>query len=146
MRAFEPADQRGVRDLVLAGLGEHWGDVDPKLNPDLDDIATSYGHGRTLVAELDGALVGTGTVVPRGDGVAEIVRVSVDSARRGRGIGRQIVDELVRVAQSWEVERVVLETTADWSEVVAFWLRCGFVLTHHEDGRFGRDAWFEYAV
>jgi hypothetical protein len=29
-----------------------------------------------------------------------------------------------------------------WGDVVAFYLRCGFVLTQHVDGEFGRDAWF----
>ena len=36
----------------------------------------------------------------------------------------------------------VLETSAGWDEVVTFYERCGFALTHHDEGAYGRDAWF----
>lgn len=143
VREFEPADQRAVRDLVLAGLGEHWGCIDTSLNPDLDDIASSYGHGTTVVAETNGVLVGTGTVVPRESAVAELVRVSVDISVRGHGVGRQVVDALLGIARGWQMDTVILETTADWNGVIAFWLRCGFRITHEAQGHFGRDIWFE---
>lgn len=40
---FHPVDQEAVRSLILAGLGEHWGYIDEGLNPDLRDIASTYG-------------------------------------------------------------------------------------------------------
>jgi len=128
---------------VLAGLAEHWGEIDESLNPDLDDIATAYADGRTVVAALGGEVIGTGTVVPRRDGVAEILRMSVRSDLRRQGVGRAIVSELLATATAWGVRTVVLETTADWADVVAFYRGCGFTITHHDDGAFGRDAWFE---
>lgn len=146
VRDFTASDQPIVRELVLAGLADHWGEVDASLNPDIDDIAASYADGCTLVAELDGTIVGTGTVVPRDAHTAEIVRMSVAAAARGRGIGRVVVDELARRAAGWGATRLVLETTADWHETVAFYRSCGFEITHYDDGRFGRDAWFERAV
>lgn len=148
LRRFTPADQPAVRALVLAGLAEHWGaSLDTALNPDLDDIATSYAHGITMVAVGDGHIVGTGTIVPRAPDTVEIVRMSVDVAWRSRGVGRQVLEALVAGAvdadQAGELRRVVLETTADWQRTVAFYERSGFVITHHDDGPFGRDAWFE---
>jgi putative acetyltransferase len=144
VRDMRSGEAAAVRSLVLAGLAEHWGSVDPSLNPDLDDLAAAHPGSRTLVAvDPAGTIVGTGTIVPRGTGTAEVVRMSVATARRGTGVGRQVLDALVEVAQSWGVHRLVLETTADWSGTVAFYERCGFRITHHEDGEFGRDAWFE---
>ncbi|HEY3725020.1 MAG TPA: hypothetical protein VGN59_16840 [Acidimicrobiia bacterium] len=32
---FAPGDQGAVRALILEGLAEHWGTLDPSLNPDL---------------------------------------------------------------------------------------------------------------
>ena len=61
---FRPGDQDEVRSLILTGLGEHWGSIDETVNPDLDDIGAAYGHGRTIVVRIDGAIVATGTVVP----------------------------------------------------------------------------------
>jgi GNAT superfamily N-acetyltransferase len=69
--------------------------------------------------------------------------MSVDSGHRRAGVGRLLLDELVAVARRWGVERLVLETTAAWTDVVRFYARSEFTLTHFTDGEFGRDAWFE---
>jgi len=137
-------NQDEARLLILAGLADHWGSIDETLNPDLDDMTSSYQAGRTvLIRDEDGFLAGTGTLLPRAEGVAEILRMSVASSVRRRGIGHQIVDELLATAIEWGVEVVVLETTSTWDEVVAFYLRCEFTMTHVEDGDFGSDIWFE---
>jgi GNAT superfamily N-acetyltransferase len=138
---FTPADQAAVRDLVLAGLGEHWGVADPTRTPDLDDIAASYGHGRTVVARLAGRVVGTGTVLPHGDD-ALVVRMSVSSDLRRSGVGGAVLDELVATARTWGAQRVVLETTSAWTGVIEFYLRAGFRVTHTASGESGCDTWF----
>lgn len=144
---FEELDrenQAEVRALILGGLAEHWGSVDASLNPDLDDMVATYGSGRTvLVRDPSGVLIGTGTVVPRGADRAEILRMSVSPAARRTGIGRRIVEELVMTAAGWGVSVVVLETTSTWTEVIDFYLRCGFEITHVAGGDFGSDTWFE---
>ncbi len=86
IRAFVPADQDATRALILAGLGEHFGVIDPALNPDLDDIAAEYlacGHA-FLIAEATGSLVGAGGLRVTGQ-EGQIVRVSVAPAARRRG-------------------------------------------------------------
>jgi hypothetical protein len=40
----------------------------------------------------------------------------------------------------------VLETSAHWHDVVAFYLACGFRITHHTDGDLGPDTWFEHRL
>jgi GNAT superfamily N-acetyltransferase len=132
-----------VRQLILDGLGEHWGEIDESLNTDLNDIASGHGNGRTVVAELNQELIGTGTVVPREHGASEIVRMSVAPSLRRSRVGRTIVDELIRTARSWSCTRVILETSSDWTDVVAFYLACGFEITGELDGEFGKDTWFE---
>jgi GNAT superfamily N-acetyltransferase len=147
LRPIEDGDRDAVRALVLAGLADRWGtEADPTLNRDLDDLAAAHPTSTTLVAVTDeGALVGTGTIVPRSADTAEIVRMSVVRSRRGAGVGRMIVDALIDVARGADppIRRVVLETTATWHDAIRFYERCGFVITHHADGAFGRDAWFE---
>lgn len=143
LRDLAAGDAAQVRALVLAGLAEHWGELDPTVNPDLDDLATAYPGGRTLVAEEEGRIVATGTVVLRAGGVAEIVRMSVATDRRRGGLGRLVLDELVATGARWGVARVVLETTSSWDDVVAFYLRAGFRITHETTGAYGADTWFE---
>jgi GNAT superfamily N-acetyltransferase len=147
VRPLTAGDADTVRSLILAGLSDRWGTAaDPTLNRDLDDLETAYPGSTTLVAVgADGSVIGTGTIVPRAHGTAEIVRMSVEKSRRGAGVGRRIVDALVDVARGHEppISRIVLETTATWHDAIRFYERCGFVITHHADGAFGRDAWFE---
>jgi len=143
IRRMQPDESDAVRALILEGLREHWGTIDPALNRDLDDLEVAGGDRLVLVA-MDGPhVVGTGTIVRRSERCAEIVRMSVDSGHRRAGVGRLLLDELVAVARRWGVERLVLETTAAWTDVVRFYARSGFTLTHFTDGEFGRDAWFE---
>ena len=134
IRPFQIQDQPEAKALILAGLGEHWGEIDPSRNPDLDDIAATYAAATFLVAELENRIVGTGALVPRPDGVGEIVRMSVVSDLRRRGIGLSILQELVRRARDLGYRRVILETTASWSEVIEFYLHFGFRMTHYLDG------------
>lgn len=131
---FQPADQTEVRELILAGLAGHWGTLDPARNPDLNDIARSYAEAVFLVARSDGRVVATGALVPRAEGEAEIVRMSVAAGLRRRGIGRLILTRLIAAARQAGIRRVILETTADWKEVVDFYLQAGFRITHSQDG------------
>jgi len=143
IRRMQPDEADAVRALILEGLREHWGTIDPGLNRDLDDLEAAGGDRLVLVA-MDGPhVVGTGTIVRRSEHCAEIVRMSVDVGHRRCGLGRLLVAELVAAARQWRVERLVLETTASWAAVVRFYERSGFALTHFTEGEFGRDAWFE---
>jgi ribosomal protein S18 acetylase RimI-like enzyme len=118
-------------------LQDHWGTLDPTLNPDLDDIAGWYGAlgGRTVVAEIDGEIVGTGTIHCGGDdATAILVRMSVSGAHRGRGIGKRLVRELADVARSQGYARIECETTDTWQDAIALYLACGFEIIDRRDG------------
>ena len=134
VRPFCPADQAEVKDLILAGLVDHWGVLDPNKNPDLNDIASTYAGATFLVACLEGRVVGTGALVPRGGSTAKIVRMSVARDLRRRGVGRMILARLVEQARTSGMRQVVLETTATWHEVIAFYLDYGFRITHTAGG------------
>jgi GNAT superfamily N-acetyltransferase len=139
---FTRRDQEEVRALILAGLEDNWGSLDDSLNPDLDDLAGRFGHGRTIVTRDNQGIAATGTVLPRDDGSAEVVRMSVRRDRRGEGIGRAVLTELLTTARAWGNERVVLETSSAWTPTVAFYLANGFEITRTTDGEFGCDTWF----
>ena len=130
---FQPKDQLPVKNLILNGLVEHWGFLDPTMNPDLEDIATSYALATFLVARDGEKIVGTGALLPRSRKNAEIVRMSVDHSCRRQGIGRMILQQLVETARRQGFCQVTLETTDTWQEVIAFYLDFGFQISHHQD-------------
>ena len=146
IRLFHPSDQESVRELVLAGLADHWEIIDPGLNPDLTDIAAAYAGEIFLVACMDGRIAGCGALVRKDNITGEIVRVSVDRGLRGRGIGRQIVSALTGEARRSGMRRLVLETTAGWQYVRSFYEALGFTYTHFQGDEFGGQAHYELRV
>ena len=131
---FHPSDQPAVKSLILAGLADHWGELDLTLNPDLNDIAVSYRDAVFLVARQNGQVVGCGALVPHDADTAEIKRMSVAASLRRQGLGRRILASLCEEARARGFRRLILETTETWNEVIAFYLDFGFHITHHQDG------------
>jgi GNAT superfamily N-acetyltransferase len=141
VRHFVAADQHAVRELIVAGLVEHWGESDDTLNPDLVDIATSYRDDIFVVAVAGDHIVACGACRVRG-AVGEIVRMSVHNKSRRRGIATVVLDALVDAARPRGVNELVLETQATWEGARAFYESYGFAFTHIAEGAFGPDAWY----
>ena len=131
---FKPENQEAVKSLILAGLGEHWGFIDPTKNPDLDDIAKSYRDDVFLVAWEKDKIIGTGALIQRTSETAEIVRMSVRKEYRRMGIGRQLLSNLIEKASRLGFNQIILETTETWQDVVKFYLNFGFQITHRQNG------------
>jgi len=138
IRSFHPEDQAAVKTLILEGLEDHWGAIDPTKNPDLDDIGSAYARGFFRVAVLEGRIVGTGALLPRADGSMEIVRMSVGRDLRRQGIGSSILRQLIRDAKASGCRKIILETTSTWNDAIAFYQGHGFRPTHIQGG----DAYF----
>ena len=128
IRPFTPADQTAARQLILAGLGQHFGWIDESRNPDLDDLQCHYldqGH-LFVVAEKQGTLVGTGALIGETPGVSRMVRISVSLAHQRQGIGRQLVAHLMQQAWARGDQRIVVETNLDWWDAIGLYHSLGF--------------------
>ena len=138
IRPFTSADQPAVRTLVLAGLRDHWGTLDPTLNPDLNDLAGWYEplDGCIVVAEIDDEIVGTGTMHRVDDQTGVLVRMSVSGLHRGRGIGKALVRSLADEAHSRGYTRLICETTDTWQDAIALYLATGFTIVDQRNGDF----------
>jgi GNAT superfamily N-acetyltransferase len=129
IRSFEVGDQEQARWLILQGLGEHFSYIDETLNPDLEDIVRNYivpGH-IFVVACISSELVGTGALIPHGEGISQMVRISTRKDYRRRGIGQAIVTYLISVARLRGDRRIIVETNATWHDAIHLYQRLGFV-------------------
>ena len=136
IRPFLPTDQAATKQLILAGLADHWGTLDLTLNPDLNDIARSY-QGETFLLALQGEeIVGCGALIKEEGkvGYGRIVRMSVKKENRRQGLGQLILKHLETAARQRQFHTILLETTETWTDVVAFYLANGYQITHHQDG------------
>ena len=129
IRAFAPSDQAAARRLILEGLAEHFGAVDETLNPDIEDIAANYvdcGY-LFLVADDAESLIGTAALVFEEGVSAQVVRVSVASRWRRRGLARALVLRLIETGRGRSLARLWMETNDDWGPAIALYRACGFV-------------------
>ncbi len=78
-----------------------------------------------VVAEQDGALVGYGGLAVSGD-QADVQTVAVSPAAQGRGVGRLLLDDLVREARRRRAGEVLLEVRAENESALALYRRAGF--------------------
>ena len=132
LRDFRPDDQASVRDIVLAGMRERWGDAfDPAANVDLDDIWTYYvleRRAEVVVCEEEGAVVATGTLLPVDIETGQLVRIAVIRQQRRKGIAAAIVKELQRRARQNEMKTLLVTTDLPWTDAVALYRACGFAI------------------
>jgi GNAT superfamily N-acetyltransferase len=148
---FAPTHQSEARNLILKGLGEHWGWIDEEINTDLEDIAASYSAGHFVLGWLDDVLVATGALIPESETSMRVVRMSVDREYRRRGIATGILDHLITLARRSGVTSLVLETNEPWVGVVRFYREYGFQITAQGDGNVhlaldlmpGWELWYE---
>jgi ribosomal protein S18 acetylase RimI-like enzyme len=127
-RLFRAEDQERVRNLVLSGLADHFGTLDPTMNPDLLDIAANYvdAGAVVVVAELDDEIVGTGTLIQEGERAGRLVRMSAVRSIRGRGLGKRLVSHLLEAARARGYSEVFVETNHDWEDAIGLYRACGF--------------------
>jgi predicted GNAT family N-acyltransferase len=91
--------------------------IDAELERDIDDLSAIH------VLALEGEqAVGCGRMVRSHNG-AKIGRMAVLPDRRGRGIGRLVLDYLVMAARQSGAHRIYLHAQVP---VEGFYLKCGF--------------------
>jgi putative acetyltransferase len=89
---------------------------------DFDDPRTVF-----LVARIDGEAVACGAIRGLEPGVAEVKRMYVRDAARGRGVGRRILAALESKAREAGVSLLRLETGTAQPEAIALYTSAGFV-------------------
>jgi N-acetylglutamate synthase-like GNAT family acetyltransferase len=132
LRDFRPDDQTSVREIVLAGMRERWGEAfDPAANVDLDDIWTYYvleRRAEVVVCEKEGAVVATGTLLPVDINTGQLVRIAVIRHQRRKGIAITMVKELARRARQNEMKTLLVTTDPPWTDAVELYRACGFAV------------------
>jgi putative acetyltransferase len=98
---------------------------------DIDALAQPQVY--FFVAREDGRALGCGAFVMGEGGCAEMKRVFVDPAARGKGIARLIMEALEREAAKLGVGLIQLETGIKQPEAIALYRKFGYV----ERGPFG---------
>lgn len=80
-----------------------------------------------VVAEVDGAIVGCGSLSRLGDDLVEIRSLGIAEGNKGRGLGSMIVGKLIEQAKARSIPKVMALTYE-----VSFFLKNGFHVVEKE--------------
>jgi GNAT superfamily N-acetyltransferase len=119
---WDDADVAALTTAQQAELRERYdGDTEPGIPPSSADI------GLVLVArEDDGAAIGCGALRPLEPGVAELKRMYVVPAARGRGVSRRLLAALEAAALDRGWTRLRLETGPRQPEAIGLYESAGY--------------------
>jgi ribosomal protein S18 acetylase RimI-like enzyme len=135
IRAATPDDDQAVADLVVDAYvaGGHLGPDDDYVRV-LRRTTERRGQGEVLVAEVDGVLAGTVTIV-RGGTVysefgdeedTEIRMLAVAPAHAGHGIGAALLAEVLDRSRALDARGVALYTLDSMTAARTLYRRNGF--------------------
>ena len=111
---------------------ECWKYINSCLATDLMNIEQSYmssDGSHMWVAEWNGKVVGMVGLIHNEShkpGVAELQRMSVSPICRRMGIGRKLIDELLKHAKDQHFEKIVLTTTSAQTPAIRLYKKYGF--------------------
>ncbi len=143
----EPPDSADARYCLDSYFRDIGGRFDAGFDPAKSIVATADElvppSGALVVARLDGRPVGCGALRAKGGGIGEIKHVWVDSAARGLGIGRRILEQLEALAREFGLRTLRLDTNPALTEAQALYRASGY----REIPRFNDEPyahhWFE---
>jgi putative acetyltransferase len=131
---IERPDQPEVAAL-LESSDAYLASLYPAESNHLLDIASLLQPEVTfIVARIDGRALGCGAVVDSGEGWAEVKRMFVSPAARGRRLGRRLLEQIEAIAAERGATKLRLETGDRQPEALALYASSGFV----EIGPFGK--------
>ena len=96
--------------------------VEEQAVPPWEELDADDESALHVAAIQDGVIVGTARLVDKGDGLGKIGRVAVLKENRGEGIGRLLMEALLRVA----ADRFKALTLDAQLQVIPFYEKLGF--------------------
>ena len=95
---------------------------------------------RCWIAEMDGAQVGSVFIVKSSEDVAKLRLLIIDPRARGRGLGKQLVDECIRFCRAKGYRKITLWTNDILHAARGIYEKAGFQLVAREEHHsFGKD-------
>ena len=119
IRAWKYEDVAAVAELEKECFRDPWS---------YQMLAETFMNGRfeSVLCEENGEVAGYGGAI-FGVEAADIANIAVRESYRGKGIGKKLVNALVKKLYARGVRRIFLEVRVSNAAAMALYLRCGFV-------------------
>ncbi len=135
IRKASPADAVAIASLLKAAFLEFEPLYTPggfrATTPTAEEILPRFAEGPIWVAEQDGRIVGTVSVVPKGEGLY-IRSMAVHPDARGKGVAALLLATVEQAAKDLACSRIFLSTTPFLDAAIRLYERAGFRRTDDE--------------
>jgi putative acetyltransferase len=150
-RNLEEKDKAEIAGLIRSVFRE-FGIARPGtvyFDPTTDDLFTLFKKPGSVywIAEDEGKIIGGCGIYPTGnlpEGCGELVKFYLDSAYRGKGIGKQLMDICIASAREMGYNQLYLESLPELSRAISLYGRAGFRFIDYkmgDSGHFGCNIW-----
>jgi putative acetyltransferase len=148
IREIQAKDNIFVNQLVVDVLAEHGaiGSGYAMADEELKDMYQSYQlQGKHYyVVEENGILIGGAGIAPldgeEDSGICELRKMYFSSNARGKGIGKQLIDECIKKAIELGYSSIYLETMKKMQAAQKLYKSRGFVYLDHRMGNTGHHS------
>jgi putative acetyltransferase len=124
------ADETEIREIVYSVLAEYGLSHDPDVtDADLADLEGNYrkrGGAFHVVLSDEGSIIGCAGLFPLSSAEAEVRKMYLLPAARGKGLGRLLLERLIADAGRLGYRSLVLETASVLREAIALYRSFGF--------------------
>lgn len=129
LRQFKKEDEKTVWDLHVTGLKQtNSYQKNSEYDKDIKNITATYlsSGGEFLVATLNNKIIAMGALKKINNTTAEIKRMRVDKKFQGQGIGKIMLDNLIKKAKELKFKRLILDTTVNQKTAQKLYKSKGF--------------------
>ena len=130
IRSATNKDCANVQNLVFGILREYGLTIETGgTDADLADIEASYLHRGgvfEIVEDAAGNLLGTVGLYPLDAETIELRKMYFDKKLRGRGVGKKMLERMIKGARERGFKRIYLETATVLKEAAALYEKYGF--------------------
>lgn len=122
-------DSEAIKTILEKTFGEY------KINlpagysfSDVENLEEEYLHagGEFIVLIKEKNIIGFFALLPSADNQAELKRLYLTAAERGKGLGKYLLNLALKTARDAGYDRIHLETTSKFVQAVGLYRQAGF--------------------
>lgn len=150
-RKIDERDNKEIAELIRSIFREFKIDKPGTVyfDPTTDDLFTLFQRPGSIywIAEEDGKIIGgCGIYSTPGlpEGCAELVKLYLSATRRGKGIGRNLLEKSIETAKNMGYRQVYLESLPELEKAIGLYEKEGFKFIPGpmgNSGHFGCNIW-----
>lgn len=107
-----------------------------EADPSMKMVKEYVDRGQCFIAESQQEIIGAFVLLPTRPGTVEIVNIAVVEERRGRGIGKLLIEEAIKISKKGKYKTIEVGTGNSSAGQLVLYQKCGFRITGIESDFF----------